>query len=279
MDSAGSSRRASRRRRRLSFETAACAWSGHVAPALLVRELDPARDADLGFDREGRRFARCLRCDAWVSGAPGGALGSKLADLEPLPLPSTGEALRGVFVTRLIALDRLLHMLLLVCLALALALMASRTAAIDSWASELLATLDGIVQESRRGGAYQLATRGLGWLTGLTKSSVDHGLVGALALAVLEAVEAAGLWLGKRWVEVLTVLEVSALVPFEVDGLVHHPTALRLALLALNVAVVVYLVWAKRLFGLGRPLVPPSLEERGLGAHHFLPDPATCETR
>lgn len=250
-----------------------------MTPALEVRELDPARDADLGFDREGQRFARCLRCDAWVSGAPGGAVGSKLADLEPLRLPSTGEALRGVFVTRLIALDRLLHMLLLVCLALALALMASRTAAIDSWASELLVTLDGIVQESRRGGAYQLATRGLGWLTGLTKSSVDHGLVGALALAALEAVEAVGLWLGKRWVEVLTVLEVSALVPFEVDGLLHHPTVLRLALLALNVAVVVYLVWAKRLFGLGRPRIPPSPEERGLGAHHFLADPAARETR
>ena len=57
-------------RRHWHLETAVCAVRGHCAPAATVRRLR-AEDADVGVDCDGRRFARCLRCDAWVSPAPG----------------------------------------------------------------------------------------------------------------------------------------------------------------------------------------------------------------
>src|SRR5205814_2099463 len=59
-----------RPRRKWHRETFACAFSGHVVPAAHVAELRP-EDAGLGLDLpDGRRFARCLRCDAWVQTTP-----------------------------------------------------------------------------------------------------------------------------------------------------------------------------------------------------------------
>ena len=49
-------------------ETFVCSRRGHVTPALLVGRLRP-EDAGLGVDLDdGRRMARCTRCDVWIAG-------------------------------------------------------------------------------------------------------------------------------------------------------------------------------------------------------------------
>jgi uncharacterized membrane protein (DUF2068 family) len=70
------------------------------------------------------------------------------------------------------------------------------------------------------------------------------------AYALLGGVEAVGLWLGLRWAEYLTFIATSALVPLEVYEIIHKPTALKAVTLVINLAIVVYLMVAKRLFGL-----------------------------
>src|ERR671933_830650 len=48
-------------------ETFVCSRRGHVTPAALVRRLRP-EDAGLGVDLpDGRRMARCTRCDVWIA--------------------------------------------------------------------------------------------------------------------------------------------------------------------------------------------------------------------
>jgi uncharacterized membrane protein (DUF2068 family) len=44
------------------------------------------------------------------------------------------------------------------------------------------------------------------------------------------------------------VLATSALLPLEVSEVLRRPTPLKAAALLVNVAIVVYLVWRKRLF-------------------------------
>jgi uncharacterized membrane protein (DUF2068 family) len=72
---------------------------------------------------------------------------------------------------------------------------------------------------------------------------------GVAAYAALEGTEAVGLWLGKRWAEYLTFLATVIFVPYEVYELTKSISALKIVTLLLNLAIVAYLVVAKRLFG------------------------------
>lgn len=66
----------------------------------------------------------------------------------------------------------------------------------------------------------------------------------------MEAVEAAGLWLGRRWAEYLTFIATTIFVPYEVYELTKGISVLKVVTLTLNVAIAAYLLLAKRLFGL-----------------------------
>ena len=71
-----------------------------------------------------------------------------------------------------------------------------------------------------------------------------------LAYALIELVEAVGLWYAKRWAEYLTVVATAAFLPLEVYELTEHVSWLKIATLVLNVLAVLYILLAKRLFGL-----------------------------
>ena len=77
-------------------------------------------------------------------------------------------------------------------------------------------------------------------------------LVGAAiaAYALLEGIEAIGLWFAKRWAEYLTFVATIVFIPYEIDELIKGITALKVVAFIINVAVAVYLLYAKRLFGL-----------------------------
>ncbi|HEY5195712.1 MAG TPA: DUF2127 domain-containing protein [Solirubrobacteraceae bacterium] len=68
----------------------------------------------------------------------------------------------------------------------------------------------------------------------------------AIAYGVLEGVEGYGLWRRRAWAEYLTVFATSLLFIPEVDEIAKSPTALKIAALLVNVAVVAYLVYRLR---------------------------------
>jgi uncharacterized membrane protein (DUF2068 family) len=70
----------------------------------------------------------------------------------------------------------------------------------------------------------------------------------AIAYGVLECVEGLGLAMRRRWAEYLVVLATGAFLPLEISEILHRPTPLKVVALLINVAIVVYLVWRKRLF-------------------------------
>jgi uncharacterized membrane protein (DUF2068 family) len=67
---------------------------------------------------------------------------------------------------------------------------------------------------------------------------------------VLEGAEAVGLWYQKRWAEYLTFIATTLLLPLEIYELSHRVSPFKIVTLIINLAVVVYLLYAKRLFGL-----------------------------
>jgi uncharacterized membrane protein (DUF2068 family) len=70
----------------------------------------------------------------------------------------------------------------------------------------------------------------------------------ALFYAAVELTEGCGLALRKRWAEYLTAIATSLFIPVEVMELVNHLTPIKFLTLLVNVGVVVYLVWSKKLF-------------------------------
>ena len=70
--------------------------------------------------------------------------------------------------------------------------------------------------------------------------------VGAFLYAAVFLVEGTGLLRERRWAEYLTVGVTLSFLPFEIVALVHKESVPRIVTLALNVAVVVYLVWRLR---------------------------------
>jgi uncharacterized membrane protein (DUF2068 family) len=194
------------------------------------------------------RWHRCLRCDDWVRLAPPEEPGRQRVETrDEIELPLRGAALRDRYVLRLIAADRAIHVIVLTGLAIALFTFAAHDQALHHDYQNIMNDLAGGTP-----GASQ--ARGLlGYFGRAFKYSPTHlrilGFV-LLAFAALEATEMVGLWLNKRWAEYLTFIATTALVPFEVYELTNSVSAFKLIALVINLAVVIYLLLAKRLFGL-----------------------------
>ena len=82
-------------------------------------------------------------------------------------------------------------------------------------------------------------------------STLDPGQIkklgaGSLLYAGLFLTEGTGLWLGKRWAEWLTVIITSSLVPLEIYEIYRHPSALKVAVFIINLAIVAYLIYRIR---------------------------------
>jgi uncharacterized membrane protein (DUF2068 family) len=66
--------------------------------------------------------------------------------------------------------------------------------------------------------------------------------VGTFVFAGLYLTEGIGLLLRKRWAEYFTIITTAGLIPLEIYEMSRHLTAAKVVVLALNVAIVVYLV-------------------------------------
>jgi uncharacterized membrane protein (DUF2068 family) len=229
------------------YELFTCAWSDHVLVGLDAATITADDALVAREDAEGRWF-RCLRCDDWVRRAPPAGPGrERVPSRDEIHLPLRGAALRDRYILRLIAVDRAIHVVVLTGLAIALFTFAANDQALHHDYQNIMNDLAGGTP-----GASQ--ARGLlGYFGRAFKYSPTHLRILAfvlLAFAALEASEMVGLWLNKRWAEYLTFIATTALVPFEVYELTNGLSAFKLVALIINLAVVIYLLLAKRLFGL-----------------------------
>jgi len=258
----GTSRR--RFRPKFHYELFVCGARGHE---LVGTDAAEVRRCDAPFVRVygDMRWYRCMRCDSWLPLLPPTRTRREHPpDREQIVLPLRGKALRDKIVLRLIALDRALHFLLLAMLALLIFTLASHRAQLQ----RLVNRLNSIFYGSHSGNTAP--THGfvhqLERLVTLDVTTLRLIGFAAAGYAVLEGAEAYGLWRQRRWAEYLTFVATTLFVPYELYDLQKTVTVFHVATLVVNVAILLYLLFVKRLFGLrGGELADRAARERDSG--------------
>lgn len=241
-------------RRRIRYELIVCGLRGHFLVGIRAAAVR-ADDRHLVREIEGVRWHRCLRCDAWVA-VPRGPVSAETSpavepfppDLETVEVPLRGRALRDKVVLRLIAIDRAFHFIVLALVSAGLLLVAAHQGELRGSFYRVLSDLQGPVAASTH--PSHGLVKELDKVLSLRAGTLHTVALVAAAYALLEGLEAVGLWYSKRWAEYLTFLATAALLPLEVYELSSRLSPLKILAFVINVLVVVYLLYAKRLFGL-----------------------------
>jgi len=224
----------------MDWSLLACGRSGHVtyAPA----EADVRRR--LSVQAESGEAWRCLRCGTFVSGEP-----QRSGPAAQAPAVRRGKEIRSALILRIFAIERFLRALAVGALAFVVwRFEYSRDTIEDAFQHDLPALrtlfqqLGYNIDHSKLVGLIQHA---------LTLSPNTIKLVAAslAGYAVIELIEGTGLWLARRWGEYFAMVATSLGLPYEVYDLYSKITITRGILFAINLALVLYLVTTKRLFG------------------------------
>ena len=254
-------------RPKFHWELLVCGTRGHELVGLDARTLRPEDALVARQDGAGVRWHRCLRCDSWLPvPPPQQPARDHLPSRDDIELPLRGKPLRDKVVLRLIAINRAFHFVVLGLLGAAILLFAAHQGELKDTFYRVAADL----QEGVGGGPVQTSKTGL--LHELdrlfTLKSGTLELVGAAVLvyALIEGVEAVGLWYQQRWCEYLTFIVTTSFIPLEVYELIHKFTPFKVFALIVNTAIVAYLLYAKRLFGFrGGAAADEALSELDLG--------------
>ncbi len=76
----------------------------------------------------------------------------------------------------------------------------------------------------------------------VTPAQLKAVSAGTFFYAALLLIEGIGLLLRRHWAEYFTVITTAALIPLEIYEIAHHLTWVKVAVLAINVAIVWYLI-------------------------------------
>jgi uncharacterized membrane protein (DUF2068 family) len=250
----------------LHWELLACGLGGHELVGTDAAELRPEDAIFAREDSAGTRWYRCLRCDSWLPlGKPEHPTRQFPPEREEIELPLRGKRLRDKIVLRLIAIDRALHLVVLAGLGVLVLLFAADRATLRQTFYKVVADLQGGVVSGQSHASHGL----LHEIDNLFTTSSSHlHLLGTVLLiyGAVEGIEAVGLWYQRRWAEYLTFLVTASLLPLEIYEIVNRATAFKIIAFVINMAVVAYLLLAKRLFGLrGGAAADEALAERDQG--------------
>jgi uncharacterized membrane protein (DUF2068 family) len=216
-----------REEQHVDWNLVVCARKGHLTYA---PDEPGLRDRLMAATAGGTAW-RCLRCGAFVTGGQHGGGPAAAA-----PLVRRGKELRGELIIGVAAygvwwfkydqagIQRAYNNALPAIRAL------YQDLGLDVSHSKLLVLVHHALTISPR------------WITILT--------IGLPVYAVIELVECVGLWQGQRWGEYFAMVATSIFLPFEVWELATgRITWLKVAAFVINLLLVIYLVWTRRLFG------------------------------
>ena len=76
----------------------------------------------------------------------------------------------------------------------------------------------------------------------VTDRQLEEIGLGTFLYAGLFLTEGIGLLLRKRWAEYFTVIVTGSFIPLEIYELIHHPSALKVLVILINLAIIAYLI-------------------------------------
>ena len=243
----GTKRQPRRFRPQFHYELLVCGLRGHELVGMDAAQLRP-EDGVFAREAGGLRWYRCLRCDSWLPLQPPPRPSEQFPPArDDVELPPRGKALRDKIVLRIIAVDRAIHFVVLAIIAVAVFVFAANQSTLRDPAYKVLSDIQGSLGGPATNHGFLHGIRHLFSIQTGTLTKI--GLL-VSAYAILEGVEAFGLWWQKRWAEYLTFIATAVFLPVEIYELAHTLSPLKLITFFLNLAVVLYLLLAKRLFGL-----------------------------
>ena len=218
-----------------------CARRGHVLYAPTEPEY---RDRIRAQTALGPAW-RCLRCGDFVLEAPKAS--GPAADAPVVP---RGKALRSLVVMRLLAIERFFRFLLVGAAAFAVWRFENSQLALSQLFEQDLTLLKPLATHFGYDLDHSSIVDTIRKTFHYKHSTLNLVAILLAAYAVIELIEAVGLWLAKRWGEYFAVVATAAFLPIEIYELTNKATAFKIATFALNVVAVLYLLLSKRLFGL-----------------------------
>jgi uncharacterized membrane protein (DUF2068 family) len=217
-----------------------CGHHGHVTYA----PEEPSVRKRLCAQTPAGEAWRCLRCDTYVPGPP-------MASGPAAQAPSVrrGRELRSAFILRVFAVERFVRGLV----AGALAYFVWRFAYSRESIEQAFNRERPILRDLFRQFGYNIDSSKLfgsiQHVLTLSPTAIKLVATGLALYTVIEMTEAVGLWLYRRWGEYFAMVATSLGLPYEIYDLVQQVTAPRAIFFAVNLALVLYLVITKRLFG------------------------------
>jgi uncharacterized membrane protein (DUF2068 family) len=225
----------------MDWSRRACSRRGHVLYEPTEREyLDQVR-ADTGLGTAWR----CLRCGDFVLDVPAAA-----GPVAEAPMPLRGVALRSRFIMRLLAAERIFRFVLVGLCAYAVWKFSNSQHALQLLFERNLTVFRPVARHYGYDLDDSSVVQTIRKVFSYKRSDLDIAAAALAVYAVIELLEAIGLWLAKRWGEYFAVVATAIFLPAEVYELSDHATKFKIATLVLNVVAVIYLLTTKRLFGI-----------------------------
>ena len=218
-----------------------CARKGHVTyapdePELRGRLMAPTADGTAW---------RCLRCGAFVTGGQHGSGPAAAA-----PLVRRGKELRSELILRVFAVERFLRFLIIGVAAYGVWWFKYDQAGIQRAYNNALPAIRALYQDLGLDVSHSKLLVLVHHALTISPRWVTIFAIGLPVYALIELVESVGLWLGQRWGEYFAMIATSIFLPWEVWELTRgHITWLKVTAFVINLLLVVYLVWTRRLFG------------------------------
>ncbi|GAA4634974.1 DUF2127 domain-containing protein [Actinoallomurus vinaceus] len=218
-----------------------CARAGHVTYA----PNEPALRDRLHVATPAGEAWRCLRCGTYVHGEPHGR-----GPADHAPLVMRGRELRDQLLMRFFAIERVIRGLLIIAAAYGVWRFSANRGSIQRVFEKDIPLLKPLANQVGWDLDHSRIIESIRHVFTLKATTLTWFAIGILAYAVIELVEAVGLWLGKRWGEYFAVVATSFGLPLEIYELTERITAVRIGALVINVGLVLYLLISKRLFGI-----------------------------
>ena len=218
-----------------------CSRNGHVTYA----PDEPDYRAKLEASTPLGDAWRCLRCGTYVLGEP---QGSGAADDAPVLL--RGKALRSAFILRLLAIERWIRGIVVVLLGVAVFRLKSTQVSLKELFEKDLRSLKPFFNQIHFNVSDSKTIEAIEKALNTRPNTLNLIASGLLFYGLLQIAEGVGLWSLKRWGEYLAVVGTTLFIPLEIYEIVKGASWLKVIALAVNVAAVLYLLIAKRLFGL-----------------------------
>ncbi|MFC5907651.1 DUF2127 domain-containing protein [Streptacidiphilus monticola] len=226
---------------KLDWNRRTCARKGHIT----YRPTEPDLAARLHASTALGSAWRCLRCGDFALGEPHGT-----GKAEDAPLVPRGKALRDLFILRFLAVERIVRGLFIVLVAWAVWRFSNSQSSVQQLFEQNLTLFKPIAQHFHYDLDHSAIVDTIRKTFNYKHSTLVITAVALVVYAAIEIVEGFGLWAAKRWAEYLTVVATAAFLPLEGYELHEHVSAVKIVTLVLNTLAVVYILFAKRLFGL-----------------------------